>query len=304
MPKLPHSVGGATDLMIGIQYLKYFPKPIFRLPNGLTIYESQFVNSDGSRGLVGGPHRIFTEIHKNLNGSHLSMSAYITNVVKTYKSGFKASLEVPFLGFKESDKNMDLSYSGVFPNKRSPKALIKFEEAESAGTEISFRCVRCRGCADCKNGEKIECIRIQEEVEQTVIEQSVIVDIKQGKTLAKLPFLCDPTKKLTPNRHIAKRVYEGQVKKLSENRDDKNDVIASEHKLQELGFVDFLENLTVEQQEKIMNSPINYFIPWRSVWNMNSMSTRCRLVFDASQTTGSGVSLNCLLVKGRNNLNK
>ena len=114
MPKLPHSVGAATDLMIGIQYLKYFPKLIFRLPNGLTIYESQFVNSDGSRGLVGDPHRIFTEIRKNLNGSHLSMSAYVTNVVKTYKSGFKASLEVPFLGFKESDNNMDLSYHVVY----------------------------------------------------------------------------------------------------------------------------------------------------------------------------------------------
>ena len=28
--------------MIGIQYLKYYPKRIFSLPNGLTIYESQF----------------------------------------------------------------------------------------------------------------------------------------------------------------------------------------------------------------------------------------------------------------------
>ena len=49
LPKLPFSIGGETDLMIGIQYLKYYPKMIFNLPNGLTIYESQFLNSDGSR---------------------------------------------------------------------------------------------------------------------------------------------------------------------------------------------------------------------------------------------------------------
>ena len=99
LPDLPHSVGGQTDLMIGIQYLKYFPRQIFRLPNGLTIYESQFVNSYGSRGLVGDPHRVFTEIHRNLKANHLSMSAYLTDVVKTYKHGIQVSNEVSHLGF-------------------------------------------------------------------------------------------------------------------------------------------------------------------------------------------------------------
>ena len=47
-----------------------------------------------------------------------------------------------------------------------------------------------------------------------------------------------------------------------------------------------------------------YFIPWRAVWNTNSISTPCRLVFDASQTTSTGLSFNNLLAKGRNNMNK
>ena len=34
------------------------------------------------------------------------------------------------------------------------------------------------------------------------------------------------------------------------------------------------------------------------------ISTQCRLVFDASQSTSTGVSLNRLLAKGRNNMNK
>ena len=123
------------------------------------------------------------------------------------------------------------------------------------------------------------------------------MDITQGQTSAKLPFLCDPTEKLNPYRHIAKRVYDGQLKKLSANLEEKNDVIM-------LGFVDLLGNLTVEQQRRIGNSPVNYFIPWRSVWNLDSVSMRCRLVCVASQSTSTGVSLNCLLAKGRNNMNK
>ena len=81
-------------------------------------------------------------------------------------------------------------------------------------------------------------------------------------------------------------------------------MIRSESKLHYLGLVEFLENLTIEQQEKVKNSPVNYFIPRRSEGNMKSITTSCRLVYDASQTTSTGVSLNSLLAKGRNNMNK
>ena len=36
LPNLPRQVGGETDLMIGIQYLKYNPEQVFKLPSGLT----------------------------------------------------------------------------------------------------------------------------------------------------------------------------------------------------------------------------------------------------------------------------
>ena len=113
-----------------------------------------------------------------------------------------------------------LQILGVFVDKRPLKVLRRFDEVESAGTEISYRCVLCHGCADCKNGERIGCISIQEEVGQMIIKHSVVVDITLGQTSAKLAFLCDPTKKHTPNRHIAKRVYDGQLKKLSANSED------------------------------------------------------------------------------------
>ena len=74
--------------------------------------------------------------------------------------------------------------------------------------------------------------------------------------------------------------------------------------MQQLGHVDFLDNLTNEQKCTIDESKINYFIPWRAVWNENSVTTPCRLGFDASQVTSSGYSLNSVLAKGRNNMNK
>ena len=120
-----------------------------------------------------------------------------------------------------------------------------------------------------------------------------------------MPFLHNPSHKLAPNKNIACKIFDGQVKKLSLCQEDKLDVIISERKLQELGFVDFLENLTIEQQNKIKKNPVNYFIPWRSIWNTNSVTTRCRLVFDASHhPTSTGFSLNSLLLKGRNNMIK
>ena len=53
LPRLPYSVGGETDIMIGIKYLKYFPKEVHQLPNGLTLYKTLFENFNGSHGVVG-----------------------------------------------------------------------------------------------------------------------------------------------------------------------------------------------------------------------------------------------------------
>ena len=54
----------------------------------------------------------------------------------------------------------------------------------------------------------------------------------------------------------------------------------------------------------LQEHPVQNYVPWRAVWKENSLSTPCRVVFDASNNTGSGFSLNDILVKGRNNMNK
>ena len=54
----------------------------------------------------------------------------------------------------------------------------------------------------------------------------------------------------------------------------------------------------------LSEAEMKYYIPWRAVWKQNSISTPCRVVFDASQITNTGYSLNDVIAKGRNNMNK
>ena len=86
---------------------------------------------------------------------------------------------------------------------------------------------------------------------------------------------------------------------------DKIDVLQSEAiDFKVLGYVDNVKNLPSKVQESLSSNQIQNFIAWRAVWKPSSVSTPCRIVFDASQATATGYSLNDLLAKGRNNLNR
>lgn len=278
LPKLPSSVGGKIDMMIGIQYLKYHPQIIFQIHSGLTIYESVFKGSDGSRGVIGGPHPSFS-LAKN----------FFSNEVNHFRNS--SSL---------SDDKEPPNHSMFLSNPLKP-----FTEAECVGSEISYRCPSCRECKSCKNHDTIEAISIRQDAEQAIIDTSVQVDLVNKVTTARLPFICNPIEKLLPNKSIAMKVYQQQLKKLNNlaNVKDKADIIESEMKLQKLGFVDYTKNLPPDIQELLRQQPIQNFIPWRAVWKPSSVSTPCRIVFDASQNTPSGQSLNDVLAKGRNSLN-
>ena len=309
LPRLPEYVGGETHLMLGIKYFKYFPEFIFQLPTGLTIYRSQFCSPDGSRGVIGGPHEVFTDIERQMGKSFMSLGTYFSQQMVLFKLGCSVNPDLKLLsGVNQNFGDIELQscseVTNYYPCKTSVKAGRLFEEVEKAGSEITYRCVNCRNCAQCKKSEEIQYISIQEEIEQDIIDNSVHVDVQKGFTIAKLPFIMDPMSTLVTNKSTALSVYKSQVRKLDRNPKDREDVIESERKMQKLGFVDSLENLTQDQRETIDKSPIHYYIPWRAVWNTNSLSTPCRLVFDASQITPSGNSLNSTLAKGRNNMNK
>ena len=319
LPGLPDFVGGNVDFMIGSKYLRYHPEPIFTLPSGLTIYKSPFVNIDGSRGVIGGPHPIITRIDKSQNNEKMCQFAYLTEQYKLYQNGYQINPDDHLLSLKQlhnfdidvdsKDGNISFSENHVNMSCESCHFLTTsqqkhFETVENAASEILYRCINCRKCQKCRNGERIEYISMREEIEQDLINNSVTVDIKNGITMAKLPLLEDPITKLAPNKAKALAVYNSQVKKLAKNPKDKNDVLSSEAKLQSLGHVDYVKNLPESQQVMLRESPIQNYIPWSSVWKDNSISTPCRIVFNASLITDSQISLNDILAKGRNNMNK
>ena len=285
LPKPAHVVGGDTHLMLGVKYLRYHPKLVYQLPSGLSIYQSAFKNADGGRGVIGGPHHIFTKIHQSFF-SHNQMLSFFNHQYLIARGGVQIDPDVKMLSLLSKDK--------------------RFELSESTGSEITYRCIKCRSCSTCKSSDHQQDISIREEAEQELINQSVKLDLNTNTVTATLPLLQDPSIRLSPNKDIAMKVYQQQLKKLNkvENQQDKQDIIASEKKLQDLGFVDYVHNLPADQQQMLKSSTVQNFIPWRAVWKLSSVSTPCRIVFDASQPTQSGFSLNDLLAKGTNNLNK
>ena len=318
LPGLPEAVGGDVDFLVGAKYLRYYPEPIFSLPSGLTIYKSPFLNVDGTRGVVGGPHSVFTEVSKMFNSQHKQLS-HFSEQLQMFSQGYLINPDEYYLHSKfPKDLKQNITCLHCVNEEvdqwKSKGNIVKrqslmtswneklFNEVENAGSEILYRCVNCRSCKVCPKGEKVELMSIQEEVEQDIINKSVVVDIAKGVVMASLPVMCDAETKLAPNKNKALAVFRSQAKKLS--KEDKQDIIQSEKKLQDLGYVDYVKNLTLEQKQKLKSSNIQNFIPWRAVWNENSCSTPCRMVFDASQPTSSSYSLNDIIAKGRNSMNK
>ena len=305
LPQVPPTVGGDIDFMFGIQYNFYMPRLIHIMPSGLCIYKSIFEGVDGTRGCIGGPHELFRDCESQFSGSsQLEFHAFLDQQLQLFNSGFKICVDhdAITLPVKQEVLIMDEA-TGKHQFTLVSSVLNEFEESDSAGTRIEYRCVKCRGCADCKSSEKVDKISLQEEYEQDLINNSVHVDFDNEETVASLPFNCDPTLRLKPNKEIALKIYKQQLRRINRNWADRGDVINFEKKLQDAGHVEWIENLDAESKLLLNRSPIAYFMPWRYVHNANSTTTPVRIVFDASSTTDSGYSLNDILAKGANSMN-
>ena len=153
LPKLPPSVGGDTDIMIGIQYYKYWPDQVSKLPNGLRLYESQF--DSYSQGVVGGPHMSFNDVH-DAASHHVYFSDEVRLFVQGHLQGLDTGIrdvtskQVEFSGAMSEEYSIAAPGEEVcaYPMRKMPKQFKTFENIENAGTEISYRCIECRGCTN------------------------------------------------------------------------------------------------------------------------------------------------------------
>ena len=78
--------------------------------------------------------------------------------------------------------------------------VSRFIEAENAGSKIEYRCVKCRSCNDCRNGELIEKTSLKEEIEQDLIEDTVEINLEKKEAIAYSPFIVNPDEKLKPTK--------------------------------------------------------------------------------------------------------
>ena len=174
--------------MIGIQYNLYQPKEVFMMDNGLAVYRSAFLNSEGGRGIVGGPHPAFTQYAKNFHVTPLYPSTYVVHqVMLALREKNEKPSSVLCLGDRSSKvrfyENLNCEpeespltnlvnqcmcekiSSNPEVNAFMTKQMKAFNSVEDAGTVISYRCVECRGCEKCKEGELYDNISISEEVQ-------------------------------------------------------------------------------------------------------------------------------------------
>ena len=98
--QLPQFVWGDTDIMLGIKYLRYYPEKLFQLPSGLTIYRLWFKNANGTRGDVGGPHKVFTEIESRY---HMNVTTFLSDQHKLFKAVYQVKRDASLLHVKVND---------------------------------------------------------------------------------------------------------------------------------------------------------------------------------------------------------
>ena len=321
LPRVTRQVGGDTDLLVGSKYLKYFPELVYKLESGLSLLRSMFSSDDGSTGVIAGPHPDVDRQLQKLNdraGNPVYSAFFKSSVVIDWDLLQRVYDDAPipkgeyinevacecFCDHLTKQFNEPVREYDAFPIKRGPRAIKLFDEIENTGTEITYRCPDCRQCADCKKGPRIDEITIEEEVEQFVIDNCVEVDIQNGYSISKLPFIKDPDVRLKPNDRLARKIYSSQAQNLAKRPTDREAVIKAEKVWQDMGFVDYLEDLPPSDQEMILRADVKYIIPWRIAYNENSATTPVRVVLDATACPKGDYSLNDLLAKGSNNMNK
>ena len=277
LPLVSAQVGGEVDFMIGIQYMRYHPKFVFQLPSGLTIFESHFKSADGSRGVIGGPHKLFREI----NQRHHNIANFASQQLRLYSSGYYVNPDAKLLGYPPPYQ-ADVSSIKVEDQEVVNKVML-FEAAEHLDSEPTLQCTNCLGCQKCKDLQTTdETVSVQEEMEQDVIDRLVTVNTTDRSSTATLPLMMNPAVHLTSNNHIALKVYNQQMKHLTKYPNDKEDIL---HHVDIQTDMAKMYNLI--QMEKSQSCPQRY------LWQVGDTSYprfkltdgkySCQLVFAKSQ---------------------
>ena len=333
--QVPKVVGGAVDMIIGIQYQNIYPELVHQYPNGLAVFKSKLMPaSPGAVACIGGPIGALEGLAGVLGGH--SAIGYMTQL--TQALGKNRSRIDFFPSDIPDEKNFDIQDPDIpgiedvlvvkkmkVKNEVEETALVhmtctlcgkvefldlmnnvaavqselkKFQQLQEAGHDRSYRCSKCRDCEQCIKGSGYERISLKQEAEQDLIRKSVYLDEEKGRAMARLPFKADPKEFLADNGYSAQKRLQNICKKYSKEEKVRQDIVAAFDKLRKRGHIKFYEDLNIEQRTKLETADPSYTIPWDVQFKESSLSTPARSVFDASNKTSTGFSLNDLLATG------
>ena len=179
---------GKTDILIGIKYLKYFPREVMHLPSGLSLSQ-YFPTPMEVEGLLVGP-TLCSAIEQHFN-DHSTTKSFLNQQNMIVYEGYQICPDTHLLNLK-SAKDLNNDRVNYYGSCKTLKCKKMFDMVEKVGTDVNYMCVSCRNCAKCKNGENTE-------FKQEIINKSVEVDTDRGITYASLPFIESP-KMLAPNK--------------------------------------------------------------------------------------------------------
>ena len=241
------------DVIIGGKYFKYFPQLVFSLPSGLAVYRAKLLSASGRQAVLGGPHAAWTMAVEKTQ--HMNPRVYLTMEARAWytqqrwvainQDKFSAIMER-----EDEDEGMKVQGSMILDEApqesgcthchcEEPAGLSQIMSAaveernlwkvEELGTESPYRCISCRNCNRCRNGETLEAISFKEEAEQALIEESIQLDAGTNNLWATLPFVEDPVTSLKPNRFVAEKVLRAQLQLFTRNPGMREDTLKSHH---------------------------------------------------------------------------
>ena len=136
-----------------------------------------------------------------------------------------------------------------------------------------------------------------------LVKDSIYLDWENKKIVCSLPVRGEETDFLTSNKDIAMKVLDQQCKRWY-NDENKDSILEAFEKLFKTGDTRFMHQLSDEELAEFAEKPVQYFIPWRVVYN-DSITTPVRPVLDGSTGTRKrkdgtgGRCLNDYVVKGK-----
>ncbi|KAG7212812.1 hypothetical protein KM043_013068 [Ampulex compressa] len=132
----------------------------------------------------------------------------------------------------------------------------------------------------------------KEEAECEALFKSSYKRDEQGRFVVKLPFKSEKLSQLGESRNVALKRFHNHERKLNRQPSLKKEYSQFIREYRELG------HMRLVPEEGMSRAVAAYYMPHHAVVKQSSLTTKLRVVFDASCKSSSGISLNDALMVG------